>query len=80
MGLGRLLSTTCTRIISVFNSSPQQATLFLKNSLTTIIADAPGLSWDCHCRPPFARDCQSQKAGRSWAIRLEYRNTIRIRR
>jgi len=70
LGLGRFLSTIYTHTISVFNSSPQQATLFPKNSLTTIMADAPGLSCDCRCEPRPVGDWQSRKAGRSRTIRL----------
>ena len=41
--------------------------------LATTLADAPGLSCDCHYQPRFVDGWQSQEAGRSRAIGLPYR-------
>jgi len=74
VGSSQLHSTICTHTNSVFHSLPQQDSLFLNNFLTTTIADAPGLSSDCHYQPRLVDGWQSLEAGRSRAVGLPYRD------
>jgi hypothetical protein len=73
--LGRFLSTKYTHIISILNSSLQQATLSPNNSLITIIADAPGLHFPLSS-PSKGEDKGEgdNGAGRSRAIGLACRD------
>ena len=66
-------SSTYTHVISAFHFLPRQNNLCLRTSLTTTLADALGLSRDCHCEPRLVGAWQSLKAGRSWAIGLPWR-------
>ena len=53
-GSGQLHSTTYTHTISYFHSLPHLDGLCSRNSFTTKLADAPGLSWDCRYLPLLA--------------------------
>lgn len=66
-------SGTYSRVLSTLSLLPRQNNLWLSAFLTTTIADAPGLSWDCHYQPRLVDGWQSPKAGRSRAIGLPYR-------
>jgi len=48
-------STTSIDVISALHFLPRQDSLCLRFSLTTILADALGLSWDCDCEPHLVR-------------------------
>jgi hypothetical protein len=73
LGSSQLHSSTYERIISAFHFLPRQNSPCLGTSLTTIIADALGLSWNCQYQPRLVDSRQSLEAGRSRAIGLPCR-------
>jgi hypothetical protein len=73
-GSGQLYSTIYRRTFSDFHSLPPQNSFCSINHSTTTIADAPGLSSDCHYQPRLVEGWQSLEAGRSRAVGSTYRD------
>ena len=73
-GSSQLHCIIYTHTSSVFQSLPQQNSLFSDNSLVTTLADAPGFHFPLSS-PSKGEDKGEgdKRAGRSWAIGLPYR-------
>ena len=73
LGSNQLHSAIYSRAFSDFHFLLRQNSLCLRTCLNNTLADAPGLSWDCHYQPWLVEGWQSREAGRSWAIGSPYR-------